>query len=153
MIADLLHNPLFVGPALAWLIAQGLKIIIELTVNRTFDIMRFFGSGGMLSSHSSTVCALVVIAATRYGFSGFEFPMAFFFAFIVMYDARGVRRETGEQAKVLNAMMDLFEKMGNEIPGPDELKELIGHTPLQVFAGAVIGVIIGLIVSASFGLI
>ena len=153
MLHSLFENPIFVAPALAWLIAQGLKIILELLLNHTFDIMRFFGSGGMPSSHSSTVCALVVATAARYGFSGFEFPLAFFFAFIVMYDARGVRRETGEQAKVLNTMIEWFEDMGNEIPGFDQLKELIGHTPLQVAAGAVIGIIVGLVVSLMYGLL
>ena len=153
MIAALLSNPVFIGALLGWFCAQGIKIILELVLNRTFSIERLFGSGGMPSSHSATVTALAVTTAARYGFSGFEFPLAFFFAFIVMYDARGVRRETGEQAKAINAMIKFIENMGTDIPGPDEFKELVGHTPLQVAAGAVLGLIVGLAVSASFGLI
>ena len=154
MISALIHNPIFIGPAAGWFVAQILKILIEVLIQgKEFQISRIAGSGGMPSSHSSTVCALVVTTAARYGFSGFELPMAFFFAFIVIYDARGVRRETGEQAKAINAMIEWFEGNGKEIPGPDQFKELIGHSPLQVIVGAILGVIIGLIISALYGLL
>ena len=154
MIRELLGNPLFVAPALAWLVAQTLKILLEMALTRSFDFWRFFGSGGMPSSHSATVCALVVATAARYGVGGFELPMAFFFAFIVMYDARGVRHETGEQAKAINAMMELLENtFGVDIPGPDEFKELVGHTLLQVVAGAIVGIVVALVTCHSYGLL
>ena len=154
MIRELLQNPIFVGPAAGWFVAQILKIIIEVAVQgKDFHWSRIAGSGGMPSSHSATVCALVVVTAARYGFSGFELPMAFFFAFIVIYDARGVRRETGEQAKAINAMIEWFEGRGTDIPGPDQFKELIGHSPLQVAVGSVLGIIIGLVISGVYGLL
>ena len=154
VIRELLHNPIFVSATAGWFVAQVLKIIIEVLIQgKDFHFSRIAGSGGMPSSHSATVCAMVVAVAARYGFSGFEFPMAFFFAFIVLYDARGVRRETGEQAKAINAMIEWFEGHGKDIPGPDQFKELIGHSPLQVLVGSALGIIIGFIVSAAYGLL
>lgn len=136
---------MFLAPACSWCIAQGLKVIIYTFLTRSFRPERLVGGGGMPSSHSATVCALVVAAAACYGPDGFEFPMAFFFAFIVMYDAMGVRWETGEQAKVINAMMEQFKDI-QHVLDRDHLKEFIGHTPLQVFVGAVIGIVTGLAV-------
>ena len=110
----------------------------------------------MPSSHSATVCALVTATAIVYGPGGFELPMAVFFAFIVMYDAMGVRRETGEQAKVLNEMLTAFRDMGKTLQTRDpmdQFKELVGHTPLQVLIGAVLGIIMGFVVCSSMGFI
>ena len=98
----------------------------------------------MPSSHSSTVCALCVATYFRFGAGGFEFALAAFFAFIVMYDARGVRRETGLQARVINELVEWVEKMGNaNLSADDKLKEFIGHSPFQVLMGAILGVIVG----------
>ena len=102
-------------------------------------------SGGMPSSHSSTVCALVVASARVCGTNSVEFALAFILAFIVMYDAAGVRRAAGEQAKVLNRIAKELSE-GDTRYLDKNLKELIGHTPLQVFMGALLGVVIPLII-------
>ncbi len=141
---DLVHNPIFVAPAMGWLIAQFLKVIIYRIMNGSFRADRVCGSGGMPSSHSSTVCALAAAAGVVYGAAGFEFPMTVFFAIVVMYDAMGVRRETGKQAVLLNEMMDLGS-MGDIFKDRKKLKELVGHTPLQVLVGAILGVVVGLV--------
>ncbi len=130
--------------------AQLSKTILYIIINREFRMERVVGGGGMPSSHSATVCALVSSVAFRYGAGGFELPMAVFFAFIVMYDAMGVRRETGEQAKILNEMMTEWRNMGktfNSKEPMEQFKELVGHTPLQVLVGAILGLLIGYIVS------
>ena len=151
-LSALLHNPCFVAPALGWLIAQVSKTIIYIILNRDFRPERLVGSGGMPSSHSSTVCARATATACKYGFGGFYFPMSMFFAFIVMYDAMGVRRETGEQAKVLNEMMNQWREMGRSLTSRkpmENFKEFVGHTPLQVTIGAILGIVIGLITCRS----
>lgn len=141
------NNEIFISAALGWLIAQLLKTIIHTALTKSFVAERMVGSGGMPSSHSSTVCALATSTYIRYGSSGFEFAIAAFFAIVVMYDAIGVRRETGIQARVLNEMMELFSRMGKGVSMEDRLKEFIGHTPLQVLAGAILGILIALIVA------
>ena len=145
-LTELIHNPLFVAPALGWLAAQVLKVIIYRLLNGTFRADRVFGSGGMPSSHSSTVCALATAAGMTYGAAGPVFPLTLFFAFIVMYDAVGVRRETGEQAKVLNEMMEQLGKMDEVFTDREKLKEFVGHSPLQVAVGAVLGIVIAAVV-------
>lgn len=100
----------------------------------------------MPSSHSATVCALATAAGMKYGGGSFEFAISAMFAIVVMYDAMGVRRETGIQAKVLNEMMDLLTNMGKEMSAEDRLKELVGHTPLQVLMGALLGVLIAVLI-------
>ena len=107
---------------------------------------RLFGSGGMPSSHSATVCALATTTGMEYGGESFQFAIAMVFAIIVMYDAIGVRREAGNQAKVLNEMMEVFVSMGSNMKAQDKLKEFIGHTPLQVLAGAILGVVVAVTV-------
>ena len=142
----LFNNKIFVAAALGWLIAQVIKTIIHLILSKEFVAERLVGSGGMPSSHSSTVCALATATCFEFGPGGFEFAIAAFFAIIVMYDAMGVRRETGIQAKLLNDMLKTFEDMGRkEISAHDKLKEFVGHTPLQVLIGAILGVVIALI--------
>ena len=128
-----------------WLVAQVLKTLIYMWFNRKFVAERLVGSGGMPSSHSSTVCALVTATGFEYGGGSFPFAIAAIFAIIVMYDAMGVRRETGIQAKVLNEMMELFMHMGKEMSVEEKLKEFVGHTPLQVLMGALLGIIIAVL--------
>ena len=114
-LSDLIRNPLFLSAAVGWFSAQFIKTIIYIIIHKEFNPERLMGAGGMPSSHSATVCALVTATAIVYGPGGFELPMAVFFAFIVMYDAMGVRRETGEQAKVLNEMLTAFRDMGKTL--------------------------------------
>lgn len=149
-IMDLIHNRIFVASISGWFVAQVLKTLIHMWFNRKFVAERLVGSGGMPSSHSATVCALATAAGIEYGGGSFQFAMAAIFAIVVMYDAIGVRRETGIQARVLNEMMELFDKMGKEMSVEEKLKEFVGHTPLQVFAGAVLGIVIALLVDMAY---
>lgn len=139
---DLYHNKIFMVSVTGWFVAQILKTIIYMWFNRKFVAERLIGSGGMPSSHSSTVCALVTAAGFEYGGASFQFALAAIFAIIVMYDAMGVRREAGIQAKVINEMIETFTNMGKQMTVEDKLKEFIGHTPLQVLMGALLGVLI-----------
>lgn len=134
-----------------WLVAQVLKTLINGLFLGKFSLERMWGSGGMPSSHSATVCALATAAGMQYGGSSFEFAIAAIVAIIVMYDARGVRRETGLQAQVINEMMEFWEKMGQPISYEEKLKEFVGHTPLQVFVGALLGILIAVLYGLFLG--
>ncbi len=139
------RNEILMSAGLSWLIAQIIKTIIHLFVTRKFVAERLVGSGGMPSCHSATVCALTVSVLINCGLSSPEFAISFIVAIVVMYDAGGVRYETGIQAKVLNEMMEIFDNLGKGINSEEKLKELIGHTPLQVFVGGVLGITVSLI--------
>ena len=145
-IVELLHNEVFVSAALGWLIAQRAKTIIYMIINRQFKAERLVGSGGMPSCHSATVCGLAVSTAIHCGPATAECAIAVMLAIIVMYDAMGVRRETGIQARVLNEMIEMFTKMGKEMTVEEKLKEFVGHTPLQVIVGASLGIAIAIAV-------
>ena len=133
-------------PFLMWFGIQTFKVIYDLITTKKFNFKRIMGAGGMPSSHSATVCALATATGMRYGGGSFEFAVAIMLAIIVMYDAMGVRRETGIQGRVLNEMLDIFMNMGKEISAEAKLKELVGHTPLQVLMGAVLGCVIAVLV-------
>ncbi len=145
-----MKNQVLVSSVTGWVVAQLLKTIIDCMLNKSFSPERLVGSGGMPSSHSSTVCALVVSSGLCFGVSSFEFAVSFILAAIVMYDATGVRRETGKQAKLLNMIMeqDIFKLNMEQFQ--EKLKEFVGHTPLQVFAGAILGVILALLVNLMY---
>lgn len=145
----LFTNKILIAAVLGWLVAQVLKTFIHLYFTKSFDAERLIGSGGMPSSHSATVCALSTASGINHGLHSFEFAVTTIFAIVVMYDAIGVRRETGIQAKILNEMMEIFDEMNKKISTQDKLKELVGHTPLQVLAGAVLGIVIAFIVMNS----
>ncbi len=144
MIFDYISKELLIAAA-AWFIAQIIKCIISLVLNGTLTANIAFGSGGMPSSHSATVCALTTAIGFSCGTNSPIFALSCIFSFIVMYDATGVRRETGDQGKVLNMMLELFHDMGKPIPAEKKLKELVGHTPMQVVMGAILGVAVGAI--------
>ena len=140
-----ISNKILVTAFLVYFIAQIIKTIIEAVMDHTFSIRRLFsGNGGMPSSHASTVCALATMTGFTEGVGSFPFAMTVIFAIVVMVDASGVRRETGNQAVILNELMEYFGKLKDNPPkfSHDKLKELIGHTPLQVQTGAALGVII-----------
>lgn len=125
-----------------WLTAQVLKTIIYAIMNKRLDLERMIGDGGMPSAHSATVTAMAVISFWIYGIGSFEFGISIMLAIIVMHDAMGVRLETGKQAKVLNEMMELIESLGNkELSSEKKLKEFVGHTPIQVICGFLLGVV------------
>lgn len=138
-------NKLFISAAVGWVTAQLLKTMINTLMTREFNAERLVGSGGMPSSHSSTVCALATSAGMIYGPGSAEFAIACILAVIVMYDAMGVRRETGKQARLLNLMVSTFKHEYKGLP-EQLLKEYIGHTPLQVLAGAVLGIALAILV-------
>ena len=142
IIVDLLRNPYFAGPGAGWLFAQVLKAVIYAAANRDFKKGRLVGAGGMPSSHSATVCALATVAAIRDGVGGHVFPICFFLACIVIFDALGVRNETGKQARVLNEIMARRKRTPEE-PAPERLEEFVGHKPAEVIVGAAIGIALG----------
>ena len=143
MINDLLANTVLWIAVACWAAAQVLKLILYSLHSRRLEIERLFGAGGMPSSHTSTVCGLTVAVARIYGLQSPLFTLSLVMACIVMYDATGVRRAAGEHAKVLNQI--LFSDGESMTPSQKALKEFLGHTPLEVLAGAILGVILGLI--------
>ena len=147
---EMLGNQVLVSSVIGWVVAQALKTIIDFSLNKSFSPERLVGSGGMPSSHSATVCALVVSTAFCYGVSAFEFAVSFVLAAVVMYDAIGVRQETGKQARLLNMILeqDLFKLNNHQFQ--ERLKEFVGHTPLQVFAGAVLGILLAVLVNLAY---
>ena len=140
-LMSLFENKILISSATGWVIAQVLKTLIYTIFNKQFLPERLVGGGGMPSSHSATVCALATATGIQYGISGFEFAVTAIFALVVMYDAIGVRQEAGKQTKVLNDMIDIFLHMGKDMDIEKQLKEFIGHTPLQVAAGAILGIL------------
>jgi len=139
---QLIGNKVLINGVAAWVIAQILKMLIYTIINKKFHMRRLVGDGGMPSSHSATVTAIAVTCALSYGLGSFEFGVTVILAFIVMHDAMGVRKETGKQAKVLNEMIEFIDSMGKDLSPEEKLKEFVGHTPMQVFAGAALGLII-----------
>jgi len=147
LIRDFLNlNPILTVALLAWFVAQVLKTLINFILLGKFQLERMWGDGGMPSAHSATVCAMVIATARSEGFGSAIFAVAAVVAIITMHDAMGVRRETGEQAKVLNKMIeqwiDVTEKNAPFLQNM-HLKEMVGHTPLQVLAGFVVGCVVG----------
>lgn len=140
--ALILENRVLWVAVACWLSAQILKVLFYACKNRQFSFERFVGAGGMPSSHSSTVCGLTVAVGRVCGLSSPVFTVSLVMAFIVMYDATGVRRAAGEQARVLNRLLLERDKAGAQ----KALKEFLGHTPLEVLGGAVLGVLLGFLI-------
>ena len=142
----MLGNQVLVSAVMGWVVAQFLKTLIDFSLNKSFNAERLVGSGGMPSSHSATVCGMTTAAMLKYGVGSFEFAVSFVVSMVVMYDAIGVRRETGKQAKLLNSILNenpLKLKLNAEVL-QEKLKEYVGHTPLQVMAGAILGILLAL---------
>lgn len=137
---EILGNEVLICAVAGWTVAQVLKTIIDVVLNRSFNPERLVGSGGMPSSHSATVCALATASGMKYGAGSFEFAVSFVLAMVVMYDAMGVRRETGKQAKILNSLFSENLLDLNGVVLQEKLKEYVGHTPVQVAAGAILGI-------------
>jgi len=142
VLFEILSNRVIQAAALAWAIAQGLKVILTLILSGKFDGSRMLGSGGMPSSHSAMTCAMLMVIGFREGFSSSIFALAFCFSGVVMYDAAGVRRSTGKNAAVINHLIEGLAGNGFEF-NEERLKELVGHTPIQVMAGALLGALVG----------
>ncbi len=136
----LIGNRVLVATSFAWAIAQILKVLIELIWKRRLNLSLLTSAGGMPSSHSATVCALATAVAIREGVSSTLFAICVVLAVVVMYDAAGVRRSAGIQARILNQIIDeLFQ--GHPI-SETRLRELLGHTPIQVMVGAALGIVL-----------
>ena len=129
---------------LAWFLAQFIKVLLELVLLRRFDARRFVSSGGMPSSHSAMVVAATAAIGKLYGVDGAAFALAAVLSAVVMYDACNVRRSAGDTARLVNQLLAHVEKLTAE-DFADDLKIIMGHTPLQVAAGAILGLAIGLL--------
>ena len=143
-ISELGANRILLCALLSWFIAQVLKIPTCMITEKRLDWRRILGSGGMPSSHTSFVVALTIMVGVTEGFGSALFAVSFTLAAIVMYDATGVRRETGTQAQVINEILRKVFVDGEKI-ADDDLKELVGHTLPQVLVGALLGIAIGIL--------
>jgi uncharacterized protein len=142
-VGQLFSNPILVPTAIAWVLAQLIKLVLTLIFQRKLDLVRLFGSGGMPSSHSASVTCAATMAGLLGGFHSAIFGIATVIALVVMYDAAGVRRAAGKQAKLLNELIENYfaEHYINE----KKLKELLGHTPVEVLAGSILGIAIAIV--------
>ena len=150
---QLLSNYPLMSAVLAWFVAQVIKTAIDAYFNKGINWERMTGSGGMPSSHSSTVVSLAIATGISYGVDSTLFAIALIFAIVVMYDATGVRRETGKQAVILKRLLldNPFSWTGKEFE--KKLKEYVGHSPFQVLMGAILGILIAVIMAYVYGLI
>lgn len=146
-LVQILNNRILISGVLSWLTAQIFKAINNYIINGKFSWERLFGDGGMPSGHSATASAVMLSTGLYAGFDTPVFAVSAILAIVVMHDAMNVRLESGKQAHLLNVMADTFEKVtGEDLPNDKKLKELLGHTPLQVAAGCALGLLIAVIV-------
>ena len=141
---DFFNNTILMCAILSWCAAQILKTLIYLAIEKHFDWRRFFGMGGMPSAHSAFVFSLALMTGLREGFGSAAFALAFSLMAIVLYDAMGVRAETGKQGAVINRILREVLVEGQPIT-EKALKELVGHTPMEVAGGVILGLIMVLI--------
>lgn len=141
---------MLVAAVVSWFLAQVIKTAIDAYFNHGINWERLTGSGGMPSSHSSTVVALVTASAIQYGFQSPAFAVSFVMASVVMYDATGVRRETGKQAVLLNKILEDNPFNWKPEEFQMKLKEYVGHTPLQVLMGAILGFVTAFLVAGFY---
>lgn len=148
ILNDLISNHMLIAPLIAWLTAQLTKWIISAIIDKKFTLERLFGDGGMPSSHSATVITLSVLCGWCCGFASAAFAISLIFASVVMRDAIGVRRETGKHATIIKTIADninnLFSDESEQIKA-ERLKLFVGHTPLQVFFGVLLGITVSVI--------
>ena len=142
MLNDLIHNQVVIAAVLAWMIGQFLKFPLEYLLNKQWNWGIIFSSGGLPSSHSSLVTAVTLTIGLQEGFGSAVFALSAAIAMVVIYDAAGVRRQAGIHAERINQIMSKFFESG-QLP-EKELKEMLGHTPFEVLAGILLGVIISL---------
>ena len=147
-ILKIFTNQFLLVPVASWAIAQILKTIINAIMNKRLELSRLVGDGGMPSGHSATVTSLAVLCGLICGFGSAEFAISAILAVIVMHDALGVRRETGKQAvsiiKISELLNDYLSENNPNLK-TDKLKVLVGHTPLQVVCGAVLGAVVAIV--------
>lgn len=140
---EAIKNKIFMTTLSAWAIAQTIKVTLGIIRKKRFDFRWFIGTGGMPSSHAAGASCLATAIGFTYGFDSVYFALAASFAFVVMFDAQGVRRATGKQAYILNKIMDDIYWQGK--PKENRLRELIGHTPVEVIVGCLLGIAIAYI--------
>jgi len=140
IITQIIKNKIFMTTLSAWIIAQIIKVTIGVVKEKKFDFRWFVGTGGMPSSHAAGASCLAAAIGLEYGFNSVYFALAASFAIVVMFDAQGVRRASGRQARILNKIMEdiYWQKRIHD----NQLRELIGHTPIEVIAGFLLGVAI-----------
>ena len=138
-LKEIFNNNAITLPVFSWFLAQFYKFLHCLVVNKRIDFMKFVSSGGMPSSHSAISVCLATIMGMQYGFGSGIFAFSVVFALVVMADAAGVRRAAGKQAALLNKLANSTKEFRAE----KDLKELLGHTPVEVFAGAALGILVG----------
>lgn len=140
---QIINNKYIMIPFVLWFVIQVFKVICDLVKNKKLNVKRIMGAGGMPSSHSAIVTSLATLIGKTEGVDTPIFALSVIFAFIVMYDAAGVRRSAGKQAALLNKILETPGLTGLQVS--EKLVEVLGHTPFQVFVGALIGIIVGLI--------
>jgi acid phosphatase family membrane protein YuiD len=138
-----LHNKILIATIWAWLIAQVVKVALLVLRTRKFDFRWLIGTGGMPSSHVAGATCLATAVGLEYGFDSAYFALACAFALVVMFDAQGVRRAAGKQARILNKITEDIYWQGKVAEG--QLRELVGHTPVEVMVGMLLGILIGII--------
>ena len=139
-MGELMTNKVLVIPVCAWVVAQLLKTLIYLVRERRLDLRYLVGAGGMPSAHSALVCALATAVAIAYGMHSAIFAIAAIFAGVVMYDSAGVRQSVDIQSGILNRMLEELFK-GHPL-SEESLRELVGHTKLEVIVGAGLGILL-----------
>lgn len=142
---ELITNRFLITGVTSWFVAQLAKTIIYAIINKKLVLERMVGDGGMPSGHSATVTSLAIISGLSYGFDSFQFAVTALLAIIVCHDAMGVRLETGKQAQIINEMMEAFEVWTKKELPEVKLKEFVGHTPIQVIAGILLGALNGFV--------
>ena len=138
---QLITNPYLLTGVSSWFYAQIIKTILFSVINKKWDWHRMFGDGGMPSGHSATVTSVAVLVGMVRGTGSVEFAVSFILATIVCHDATGVRRETEKQAFIITELVKAFEELAEEKLPQVRLKKFVGHTPVQVTAGILLGII------------
>ena len=144
-LIDLITNPFLLVSLSSWFLAQVIKTVLYAVEIKKLDITRLFGDGGMPSGHSATVTSLATFCGLQFGFGSFQFAVTAILAIIVCHDAMGVRLETGKQAEVINDILEAFELLAPQKISEANLKEFVGHTPIQVMAGILLGIVNALV--------
>lgn len=140
-LLELITNPFLLTSLSSWFVAQVLKTIIHTIETKKLDFERLVGDGGMPSGHSATVTSLSAFCGLHFGFGSFQFAVTAILAIIVCHDAMGVRLETGKQAEVINELTKTIELLSSKEWTQEKLKEFVGHTPIQVLAGILLGIV------------
>lgn len=144
-LMDLITNQFLLVSLSSWFLAQVIKTVLYAIEIKKLDITRLFGDGGMPSGHSATVTSLATFCGLQFGFGSFQFAVTAILAIIVCHDAMGVRLETGKQAEVINDILEAFELLTPKKISEANLKEFVGHTPIQVMAGILLGIVNALV--------